>query len=136
MYKAYGWAILSSFNGLLCFSSSGEKVLSIAFLNAETVLHDYWGGPEYWMVRRSMRFNSFLVEVADNFRREMLNSTDAYDATERPMDWQHEIVFLILFLFNINRTVLLANFDFYIYILPGASYSQWWKLFVCPFETS
>lgn len=71
---------------------SNGKVSSVAFLNAETVLHDYWGGPEYWMVRRSMRFNSFLLEVAKDFRREVLNSTDAYDATERPKDWRHETV--------------------------------------------
>lgn len=77
--------------------SYNEKVTSIAFLNAETVLHDYWGGPEYWMIRRSMRFNSFLVEVANNFRREVLNSTDAYDATERPKDWRHEMVFIIIY---------------------------------------
>lgn len=74
---------------------SDAKVSSIALLNAETVLHDYWGGPEYWMVRRSMRFNLFLVEIANNFRREVLNSTDAYDATERPNDWRHEMVFPI-----------------------------------------
>lgn len=83
----------------VCFSSDA-KVSSIAFLNAETVLHDYWGGPEYWMVRRSMRFNSFLVDVADNYRSEVLNSTDAYDATERPKDWRHEMVFLIILFYT------------------------------------
>lgn len=82
---------------LLTLNSSGAKVWSIAFLNAETALHDYWGGPEYWMVRRSMRFNSYLLEIAANFRREVLNSTDTFDATQRPNDWRHEMV---VFLFQ------------------------------------
>lgn len=74
---------------------SDTNVRSIVFLNAETVLHDYWGGPDYWLARRSMRFNSFLVQVANDFRRQILNSTDAFDGTERPSDWRHERVFQI-----------------------------------------
>lgn len=61
-------------------------------MNAETVLHDYWGGAEYWMARRSMRFNSFLANVANAFRSDVLNSTDESDATVRPKDWRHEKV--------------------------------------------
>lgn len=72
--------------------SSTKNTASIALLNAETVLHDYWGGTEYWMVRRSMRFNSYLVKVANTFREEMLNSTDAVDITERLNDWRDEKV--------------------------------------------
>lgn len=71
---------------------SGARTYSIAILNAETVLHDYWGGAEYWMARRSMRFNSYLVEVADEFRSDIFNSTDEFDGTERPEDWRNEKV--------------------------------------------
>lgn len=61
-------------------------------LNAETVLHDYWGGAEYWMARRSMRFNSNLVEIANAFRSDTFNSTDEFDGIERPNDWRNETV--------------------------------------------
>lgn len=64
----------------------------MAILNAETVLHDYWGGAEYWMARRSMRFNSFLMEVANDFRSNVLNSSDEVDRTLRPEDWRDEMV--------------------------------------------
>lgn len=80
----------------MTFSSDG-KTKSIVLLNAETVLHDYWGGTEYWMVRRSMRFNSYLVNVANVFRKEILNSTDAFDGTERPNDWRNEKVSILAY---------------------------------------
>lgn len=76
---------------------SGAPTYSIAMLNAETVLHDYWGGTEYWMARRSMRFNSFLVETANTFRSEVFNSTDALDGIKRPTDWRDETVTKIAF---------------------------------------
>lgn len=61
-------------------------------MNAETVLHDYWGGIEYWNARRSMRFNEYLKNVADTFRELVLNSTDENDNTQRPDDWRNETV--------------------------------------------
>lgn len=72
--------------------SGGAKTYSVAMLNAETVLHDNWGGVEYWMARRSMRFNSYLVEIANEFRSDFFNSTDEFDGTERPSDWRNEVV--------------------------------------------
>lgn len=83
------------------FSSDAKvRPKSVAFLNAETALHDYWGGPDYWMARRSMRFNSILMGVADKFRRDALNSTDSFDGTEKPNDWRHERVYILII--NIN----------------------------------
>lgn len=117
--------------------SSGANVRSIAFLNAETALHDYWGGQEYWMARRSMRFNSILMEAAKKFRREVLNSTDAFDETERPNDWRHETVHICSFKFYISKTNgNLSNILIYVNNCLGASYGSRWKLLVCPFETS
>ncbi|XP_031626826.1 GDP-fucose protein O-fucosyltransferase 2 [Contarinia nasturtii] len=69
---------------------SDAKIHSIAIFNSETVLHDHWGGSEYWRARRSMRFNSYLVQVANEFRNDIFNSTDEFDGTERPFDWQNE----------------------------------------------
>lgn len=77
---------------ILFIQRSGENPLTVAILNAETVLHDTWGGVEYWLARRSMRFNSFLVKVANAFRKDVLNSADEFDATERPHDWKYEAV--------------------------------------------
>lgn len=71
---------------------SGAATYSIAMLNAETVLHDHWGGAEYWMARRSMRFNSNLKEVANAFRSEDLNSTDTLDGIKRSSDWRDDTV--------------------------------------------
>lgn len=61
-----------------------------AFLNAEIVLHDQWGSDEFWMARRSMRFNRELVQIANNFRKFYLNSTDDSDAVQRPYNWKDE----------------------------------------------
>ena len=59
-------------------------------LNAETVLHDYWGNNEYWMARRSMRFNKQLVKIADEFRLRYFNSTNDADNVQRPTLWTKE----------------------------------------------
>lgn len=56
------------------------------------MLHDRWGGVEFWQARRSMRFNKYLVDVANAFRENFLNSTDEYDKTVRPNDWRDETV--------------------------------------------
>lgn len=39
-----------------------------------------------------MRFNSYLVEVANEFRDFIFNSSDELDGTERPLNWQDETV--------------------------------------------
>ncbi len=45
------------------------------FLNrAERLLHDHFGDVEYWAVRRSMRFATALVEIANRFRQNELGS--------------------------------------------------------------
>lgn len=41
----------------------------MAILNAETVLHDHWGDRQFWRARISMRFNSYLIDVANEFVR-------------------------------------------------------------------
>lgn len=69
----------------------------MAILNAETVLHDSWGGVEYWLARRSMRFNSFLVKVANAFRKDVLHSADETDATVTPHYWKDEVVIKMSF---------------------------------------
>lgn len=58
----------------------------IGILNAETVLHDSWGSPEFWEARRSMRFNKKLTEISDKFRKEFLKS----DKIDRPKNWMDE----------------------------------------------
>lgn len=65
---------------------------SIALLNAETVLHDHWGNVEYWRARRSMRFNSYLIQIATHFRATNFDSTDVKDRIQHPDDWRDETV--------------------------------------------
>lgn len=55
---------------------------------AEVILHDIFGDPVYWEIRRSMRFSSRLREVADKFRRDVLNSDDERDGTLLEEDWR------------------------------------------------
>lgn len=62
----------------------------------EIALHDYYGSQEYWRTRRSMRYNSELYDIANEYRRQFLNSTDKEDNTERPRDWTQEKVQLHL----------------------------------------
>lgn len=71
---------------------SSRKHVSIAVLNAETVLHDHWADKEFWMARRSMRFNKVIRQIANEYRRDVLNSTDILDGTLRPDDWRDEKV--------------------------------------------
>jgi peptide-O-fucosyltransferase len=68
--------------------SDGPRI--VFFFNAETVLHDYWGNDEYWMARRSMRFNSYLVEEANHFRLKYFKSSNKEDAVQRPKSWLQE----------------------------------------------
>lgn len=52
------------------------------------MLHDDFGGQEYWSVRRSMRFADYLRVEAQKFRREVLNSDDIRDQTQVKEDWR------------------------------------------------
>lgn len=64
----------------------------VLFLQAETILHDYFGDVEYWKVRRSMRFNKNLIQIADTYRNDYLGSTNDLDLIQRPEDWIQEKV--------------------------------------------
>ena len=59
---------------------------------AETLLHDHFGDEDYWGCRRSMRFSKELVEVANDFRKRKLGSTDAKDKTVKPAKWEDHVV--------------------------------------------
>ncbi|XP_050489375.1 GDP-fucose protein O-fucosyltransferase 2 isoform X3 [Bombus huntii] len=63
---------------------------SIMFDHMEIALHDFYGTKEYWKARRSMRYNSELYNIANEYRKTFLNSTNEHDKTERPDDWTKE----------------------------------------------
>ncbi|XP_024941370.1 GDP-fucose protein O-fucosyltransferase 2 isoform X1 [Cephus cinctus] len=63
---------------------------SFMFDHMEIALHKEYGSVDYWMARRSMRYNSELYNVANEFRKKYLNSDDKKDNTERPDDWTME----------------------------------------------
>ncbi|XP_064332727.1 GDP-fucose protein O-fucosyltransferase 2 isoform X1 [Camelus dromedarius] len=60
---------------------------SVMLDRAETLLHDHYGGKEYWDTRRSMVFARHLRAVGDEFRSKYLNSTDEADRTPFEEDW-------------------------------------------------
>uniref|UniRef100_A0A8D1AFL4 GDP-fucose protein O-fucosyltransferase 2 n=1 Tax=Sus scrofa TaxID=9823 RepID=A0A8D1AFL4_PIG len=60
---------------------------SVMLDRAETLLHDHYGGKEYWDTRRSMVFARHLRAAGDAFRSSRLNSTDAADRTPSTEDW-------------------------------------------------
>lgn len=66
------------------------------FDHMEIALHDEYGSKEYWMARRSMRYNFELYNIAENYRKMFLNSTNVNDNTERPADWTKEKVYRLL----------------------------------------
>ncbi|XP_029043432.2 GDP-fucose protein O-fucosyltransferase 2 [Osmia bicornis bicornis] len=63
---------------------------SVMFDHMEIALHDFYGTKEYWRARRSMRYNSELYNIANEYRKTFLNSTNEYDNTELPSDWTKE----------------------------------------------
>ncbi|KAK2577524.1 hypothetical protein KPH14_003615 [Odynerus spinipes] len=63
---------------------------SIMFDHMEIPLHDSYGSQEYWRARRSMRYNTELYEIANDYRATYLNSTNKNDNTDRPSDWTEE----------------------------------------------
>lgn len=40
---------------------------TIIFDHAELALHNYYGGKEYWAIRKSMQFNKTLYKIAKQF---------------------------------------------------------------------
>ncbi|KAL0102567.1 hypothetical protein PUN28_018099 [Cardiocondyla obscurior] len=67
-----------------------KRYRSIMFDRMEIALHDEYGSKEYWKARRSMRYNSELYDIAENYRKTFLNSTNVNDNTKRPPDWTKE----------------------------------------------
>ncbi|XP_077922065.1 GDP-fucose protein O-fucosyltransferase 2 isoform X2 [Halichoerus grypus] len=60
---------------------------SVMLDRAENLLHDHYGGKEYWNTRRSMVFAKHLRAVGDEFRSKYLNSTDEADRIPFEEDW-------------------------------------------------
>ncbi|XP_075463263.1 GDP-fucose protein O-fucosyltransferase 2 isoform X3 [Ascaphus truei] len=60
---------------------------SIMIDRAENLLHDHYGGKDYWDIRRSMVFAQHLRVVGDEFRASFLQSSDAADKTRFQEDW-------------------------------------------------
>merc|ERR550519_2398761 len=61
---------------------------SIMLDRAENVLHDWFGDVNYWGARRSMRFAKHLVDIADDYRANFLDSYDKKDNTVVSQDWR------------------------------------------------
>jgi len=61
---------------------------SIMLDRAENVLHDWFGDVNYWGARRSMRFAKHLVDIADDYRADFLDSYDKKDNTVVSQDWR------------------------------------------------
>jgi len=48
------------------------NIRTIIFDHAELALHNYYGGQEYWMIRKSMQFSKNLHEIAKEFKKRNL----------------------------------------------------------------
>ncbi|XP_055599066.1 GDP-fucose protein O-fucosyltransferase 2 [Uranotaenia lowii] len=73
------------------FNTNPVNLPRVIFLsNAETILHNFWGNVDYWKARRSMRFSSRLVQIANQFRLDYFNSTNEWDRVQRPASWTDE----------------------------------------------
>lgn len=60
---------------------------SVMIDRAENLLHDMYGGKDYWDARRSMVFSKQLVKVAEEFRKTHLDSDDGKDKTTMSDNW-------------------------------------------------
>lgn len=60
---------------------------SIMLDRGENLIHDVYGGKDYWDARRSMVFSKELRDIAKEFRERYLNSTDDKDSCVLPDDW-------------------------------------------------
>lgn len=63
---------------------------TVLFEHAEVALHDTFGDKIYWQARRSMRFNTHLREIANEYRKKYLNSSDENDNTFLALDWRYD----------------------------------------------
>ena len=72
--------------GPLCGANTTAK--SVMLDRGESVLHDMFGGVDYWRCRRSMVFSDLLKNAANKFRKDVLDSTDEKDGTVMPSDWR------------------------------------------------
>ncbi|CAD5120595.1 DgyrCDS9157 [Dimorphilus gyrociliatus] len=70
-----------------------EKARSIFLLHAEELIHGRFSewSREWWTARRSMRFSKELVNTANSFRKEKLQSTDDSDKTIQDPDWTKQV---------------------------------------------
>ncbi|XP_071942701.1 GDP-fucose protein O-fucosyltransferase 2-like isoform X1 [Antedon mediterranea] len=57
---------------------------------AEELLHDHYGGKDYWDARRSMRFSDSLIDIGDAIRKKYFHSTDEKDNTIMERNWQDQ----------------------------------------------
>ena len=69
----------------LCGGNTTAK--SILIDRAENVLHDVFGGVNYWKCRRSMKFSKDLQKIAEDFRSSQFDSNDVKDRTKMSDDW-------------------------------------------------
>ncbi|KFQ17253.1 GDP-fucose protein O-fucosyltransferase 2, partial [Merops nubicus] len=60
---------------------------SVMLDRAENLLHDHYGGKDYWNTRRSMVFAKHLRVAGDEFRNRSLQSGDEADRTHYKEDW-------------------------------------------------
>ncbi|XP_021253475.1 GDP-fucose protein O-fucosyltransferase 2 isoform X2 [Numida meleagris] len=72
---------------LHCPSSRAFPERSVMLDRAENLLHDHYGGKDYWNTRRSMVFAKHLRVAGDEFRNKYLQSTDEADRTHYNEDW-------------------------------------------------
>uniref|UniRef100_A0A7E4VQW6 GDP-fucose protein O-fucosyltransferase 2 n=1 Tax=Panagrellus redivivus TaxID=6233 RepID=A0A7E4VQW6_PANRE len=90
-------------HNLTCLSIQGESSTLAKAINeyypntntlfidrAETVIHNEYGGVEYWKIRRSMRYHKQLRFIADLFRQETLYVNMHEDKIVYPKDWRDE----------------------------------------------
>ncbi|XP_033105806.1 GDP-fucose protein O-fucosyltransferase 2-like isoform X2 [Anneissia japonica] len=63
---------------------------SVFLDRAEEILHDNYGGTEFWEARRSMRFAQHLIDIGNDFRKKHLKSTDEKDKTVMKENWQDQ----------------------------------------------
>lgn len=63
---------------------------SVVLDRAEQLLHDDFGGIDYWRIRRSMRFASKLTKISDQFRKDNLDSNDVDDNTVMADKWEDQ----------------------------------------------
>ena len=79
------------------------KTLNVKTLmldRAEQLIHEHFGGVDYWTARRSAVFSKQLVAVANEIRKDFLDSDDERDDTVRPEKWEDYQVVILHFYFK------------------------------------